>query len=45
MGQPYIVITGKDSVTIINRLKFSKNDKLKDFLADNKDCKIRMEFV
>ena len=43
--QPYIVITGKDNTTIVNRLKFNKNDKLKDFLADNKNCKIRMAFV
>ena len=45
MKQPYIIIIGKDNTTIVNRLKFSKSDKLKDFLADNKDCKIRMEFV
>ena len=45
MKQPYLILTRKDNTTIVNRLKFNKNDKLKDFLANNKDCKNRMEFV
>ena len=45
MKNPYIILTNKNGETIVTRHKFSKYDKLKDFLLDNKDCKIKMMFV
>jgi hypothetical protein len=46
MKNPYIILTNKNNgETIVTRHKFSKKDKLKDFLSDNKDCKIKMMFV
>ena len=45
MKNPYIILTNKNSETIVTRHKFDKHDKLKDFLSKNKDCKIKMIFV
>lgn len=45
MKNPYIILTNSKGETIVTRHKFDKHDKLKDFLAENKDCKIKMMFV
>lgn len=42
-----MILTNKNTneVKIIMRDSFSKEDRLKDFLADNKDCKVKMMFI
>ena len=47
MKNPYIILTNKkiNEIKIIMRDSFTKGDKLKDFLADNKDYTIQMIFM
>ena len=47
MKNPYIILTNNkiNEIKIIMRDSFTKEDKLKDFLADNKGYTIQMMFV
>lgn len=47
MKNPYIILKNNkiNEIKIIMRDSFTKGDKLKDFLADNKGYTIQMMFV
>ena len=40
----YILIKNEEGLKIISKHGFSKKDKLKDFLNDNKNSKVRIIF-
>lgn len=44
MKDIYITLENSKKLEIITRLKFTREDKLKDFLDDNKGSKIRIMF-